>query len=317
MRRATPMRAGVVRWEGALGGHAMNPRESEKGGTRAGVCSWSLQPTTPEALVSSVKACGLNAVQLALDPIREASGQGPWALDRTQATLTDAGITILSGMIGTIGEDYSTLESIRHTGGVRPDKHWQQNLHNARASAAIASALGVELVTLHAGFLPHDPQDPEFDVMLDRLAQVARAFAAARISIALETGQESADTLTTVLDRLADGWREPVEPPGVNFDPANMILYGMGDPVKSLRLLAPHVHQVHIKDALPASVPGTWGAEVPVGAGSVDWPAFFALLREHCPNASLIIEREAGTTRVEDVRRAVALIHQHALHSMP
>lgn len=258
--------------------------------------------------MSSVRACGLNHVQLALDPIREASecGGGAWSLESTRRTLVSAGISVISGMIGTAGEDYSTLDTIRVTGGLRPDKHWQQNLHNAKVSAAIAEALGLKLVTLHAGFVPHDVDDEEFHTIAARVAEVADVFWERGVSLALETGQEPAEILPAFLEH-ARGTGDP-NGPGLNFDPANMILYGSGEPIAALSALAPHVRQVHIKDAVPCTVRGEWGTEVPAGTGSVDWPAFFKIIREQCPHASLVVEREAGTARVNDVRHAVDLI---------
>ena len=98
---------------------------------------------------------------------------------------------------------------------------------------------------------------------------------------------------------------------GVNFDPANMILYGMGDPVEALRALLPHVLQVHVKDATPTAEPGTWGAEVPAGTGAVDWPAFFAVLSGAGRPIDLMIEREAGGTRVADIATARELVQRH------
>jgi sugar phosphate isomerase/epimerase len=87
-----------------------------------------------------------------------------------------------------------------------------------------------------------------------------------------------------------------------------MILYGMGDPVEALGRLAPRVLQVHNKDARRTSRPGTWGEELPVGRGEVDWTSFLRVLRERCPSADWIIERESGTSRIEDVRVARALL---------
>jgi len=87
----------------------------------------------------------------------------------------------------------------------------------------------------------------------------------------------------------------------VNFDPANMILYGMGDPISALKKLMPYVVQVHIKDATPAASAGQWGAEVVVGTGKVDWKSFFAALSEGGFSGDLSIEREAGDSRVNDV----------------
>ena len=91
-----------------------------------------------------------------------------------------------------------------------------------------------------------------------------------------------------------------------------MILSGMGDPVQALERLAPHVLQIHVKDAIASDAKGEWGAEVPVGTGQVKWPAFFAIVRDRLPGFPLVIEREAGTERVADVRLAAKLVGQHA-----
>ena len=87
-----------------------------------------------------------------------------------------------------------------------------------------------------------------------------------------------------------------------------MILYDKGDPVLALDQLAPHVFQVHIKDATKTKQPGTWGAEVPAGTGEVDWSAFFACLRRHNLDVDLMIEREAGEERLKDILTARKLV---------
>jgi len=266
------------------------------------VCSWSLRPVSPADLADAVRTCGLTAVQLALDPLR----RGDWPIGATRDALAGAGVSIISGMMEMAGEDYGSLESIRKTGGVRPDATWQANLAAATGNAAVAEELGLALVSLHAGFLPHDPSDPERATMLDRIRAIATAFSTRGIQVALETGQESAETLLAVLEELG---RDDV---GVNFDPANMILYGMGDPVEAIHRLGPHVRQVHVKDAEPTKTPGTWGTEVPVGTGAVDWPAFLAAVDEVAPGVPLVIEREAGDERATDVRRAVRQIEAFA-----
>ncbi len=237
---------------------------------------------------------GAGAVQIALDPLRTRA----WSQEETVATLSAAGIAIRSGMMGTEGEDYSSLESIRATGGVRPTKHWRANRTAAAENAALANRLGIRLVSFHAGFLPHERFDRERAVLIDRLREIVDLFAAEDVMTAFETGQESAQTLLDVLNELD----RPTA--GINFDPANMILYGMGDPVVALRLLAPHVRQIHVKDARATRVAGTWGSEVPVGDGDVDWPAFFAVVRETKLTCDLMIEREAGDDRVNDIRLA-------------
>ncbi len=261
---------------------------------RLAVCSWSLQPTSPQDLLTKLQATSLRRVQLALDPLRDS----PAVWGETAGLFRQNKVAIVSGMFGCVGEDYSTLDTIRVTGGIAPDTTWEQNRANIRATAALAKQLGLKLVTFHAGFLPHDDQDPAFAKMLQRLAETADVFQGMGIKLGLETGQETAPALVHLLQKLN---RPNV---GVNFDPANMILYDKGNPIEALRLLGPWIRQVHIKDARRTKVPGTWGEEVVVGTGEVDWPAFFATLRELKFAGDCVIEREAGTQRAEDIRAA-------------
>jgi sugar phosphate isomerase/epimerase len=261
---------------------------------RVAVCSWSLQPSTPAELVSKLTQTGVSRIQLALDPLRE----NPSVWGDAPAMLQAQGLKVISGMFGCVGEDYSTLETIKATGGVAPDSTWTQNLENARATARIAAGLGLTLVTFHAGFLPHDHHDPVFRRLLERLRSVADIFDAAGLLLGLETGQETAQALAGMLQELG---RPNV---CVNFDPANMILYDKGDPVEAVATLSPWIRQVHIKDAKRTKVPGTWGEEVPVGTGDVSWTEFFDVLNTKGYGGDLVIEREAGQQRAADIRTA-------------
>jgi len=268
------------------------------------VCSWSLQPANPRDLVAKLQTTGVERIQLALDPLRESADV--WG--ETASLCREQGIGIVSGMFGCAGEDYTTLESIRRTGGIAPDATWTENLKNIRLAAQLAADLGLGLVTFHAGFLPHQESDPGFAKMLERLRTLAGVFQERNMVLGLETGQETAPVLLGLLRKLD---RPNV---GVNFDPANMILYDKGNPIEALRLLGPWVRQVHIKDARRTRTPGLWGQEVPVGTGEVDWPAFFATLRELNFAGDCVIEREAGNQRAEDIRAAKAAV-ERALRS--
>ncbi len=258
------------------------------------VCSWSLQPENPKALLKSLDEIGIPRVQLALDPLRE----NPAVWGNFAAEAKANGVEIVSGMFGTLGEDYSTMDSIRRTGGVVPDATWDQNWKNIQETADLAKDLGLKLVTFHAGFLPHEESDPDFRKLQGRIAQIADLFAKNGLELGFETGQEEAGTLRIFLEALD---RKNV---GVNFDPANMILYDKGDPIEALRTLGPWLKQCHIKDARKTTVPGQWGEEVPAGTGEVDWKAFFKTLQNLQYDGWLCIEREAGSQRVADIRAA-------------
>ncbi len=267
---------------------------------RLGVCSWSLQPADLPDLLHKLEATGVKRVQLALDPLREK----PAAWKDTAAAFGQHGYTIISGMFGCVGEDYSTLETIRETGGIAPDRTWEQNWRNIQQTATLATELKLKLVTFHAGFLPHDRLDPQYGKLKARLLQIAELFSGRGLQLGLETGQETAHDLAALL--------KDVNQPnlGVNFDPANMILYEKGNPIEALRTLAPFLQQVHIKDANRTKLPGTWGEEVPAGTGQVDWKAFFATLTELSFAGNLVIEREAGSQRVADIQTAKRLVEK-------
>lgn len=263
-----------------------------------GVCSWSLQATGPKDLAEKVNALGLKRVQLGLTPHRD----DPGAWDGVQEILGESGIAIVSGMYSTIGEDYTTPETIRRTGGVVLDEYWDENIELANAAAAKAEEMGLPHVTAHAGFLPHDASDPSFDKLCGRVAQLAKLFAEYGVGMLLETGQESAETLLSFLDEMKVRGADNV---AINFDPANMILYDMDEPIAALSKLAPHVKQVHVKDAKRTTVKGNWGEEVVVGTGEVDFDAFVRILAEHRFSGSYIFEREAGDNRIGDIKQGI------------
>ncbi len=262
------------------------------------VCSWSVKPASAGELVESLRAVGADRVQLALDPIRT----GTWPEVEVLATLSAAGIEVVSGMMECTGEDYTSLDTIRETGGVRPDQHWESNLAVAGETAELARRLGLGLVSIHAGFLPEEAGDPERSKLIDRLRQLIDVFAERDVDLIFETGQESAQNLA--------GFLLEIDRPrtGVNFDPANMILYDKDDPIAALDLLHPWVRQIHVKDAIRTKERGTWGAEVPSGEGEVDWDALFDLLEARDLEVDLVIEREAGDDRTGDISKARSLV---------
>jgi sugar phosphate isomerase/epimerase len=263
---------------------------------RLAVCSWSVQPASPAELAEKLKAIGVLRTQLAFDPIREG---GAWA--DGAARLADLGVIVAGAMFGAVGEDYSTLDSIRETGGIVPDKTWPQTFENFKQMAPMVQRAGVSHLMFHAGFLPHEHTDPQYEKLAKRLTQVADLCADHGLTCCLETGQEEAPALLAFLQELN---KTNVR---VNFDPANLILYDKGDPIAGLKTLLPHVAQCHIKDANRTKVAGTWGEEVVVGTGEVDWQAFFATLGPAF-TGTLALEREAGNDRVGDLRTAYMFV---------
>ena len=206
--------------------------------------------------------------------------------------------TITSTMIDFPQEDYSTLESIKVTGGVVPDAQWQQN-HNLFMGAVIATAkLGVKYLSMHAGFID-ESNKAYVEKIYSRIRDLANIAADNGVILLLETGQESAKDLQHFLETLDH------QSVGVNFDPANMILYDKGDPIEAVRVLSPWIRHLHVKDAIRTSKPGTWGAEVPWGDGQVGVKRFLDVLDEVGFEGAMAIEREAGDNRFGDIKLAI------------
>lgn len=263
-----------------------------------GVCSWSLTRDERE-LPRLCRDLGLSHVQLALGPLlgRPTPRQ---AIDE----LRQAGLTITAGMMGFVGEDYSSIARIRLTGGFVPGDTWEARRAAMLAAAQLAADTGIAAVSTHVGFLPSSSQET-YTPMLGRLRGLATEMAALGVELLLETGQEAASALLQFLNDLN------CRNVHVNFDPANMLLYGVGDPIEAIPVLGRHIRHVHLKDAIMSEQPGIhWGREMPVGQGHVRWPQFVAALRAAGYAGPLVVECEAGADRLSAVRSALVTIGQ-------
>jgi len=195
-------------------------------------------------------------------------------------------------------EDYTTLDTIKMTGGIAPDAQWPASGEAFAKAAKITAGLGSKYIMMHVGFLDHS--DPIYaKKFYDRVRHLGDCAGESGVTLLMETGQETAEDLQRFVETLNH--------PNVllNFDPANLILYNKDEPMSAFRRLAPWVRHIHIKDAIRTKVPGTWGSEVVWGDGEVNPYAFLNTLADCGFNGALAIEREAGEQRVKDISVAV------------
>src|SRR5262245_56531353 len=262
-----------------------------------GVCSWSLQVKSVPELKGFMDKLGVSLVQIACgDPHHAAWDEG----DNLPKAAKAAGFTMGGAMLGFPGEDYTTPQTIQKTGGFGDPALRAERLERFQWALNPTRELGLTDLTLHAGFIP-EVGDPARKPFLDTLAKVSQLAADKGITVAFETGQESAALLRRTLDDLKSPNLK------VNFDPANMLLYDMDDPLKAVELLAPDVRSVHLKDAHRPKVKGEWGEEVPLGKGSANIRSFIQTLKRVGFRGPLCIEREVGTQaeRFADIAAAV------------
>ncbi len=201
--------------------------------------------------------------------------------------LQSMGITATVVFAGFEGESYADIPTVSRTVGLVPKETRRERTAELKEIADFAKLLGVDKVGVHIGFVPHDRTSADYRDVLAVARETCDHAATNQQAIHLETGQEPADVL---LSFLTDVERDNLF---VNFDPANMILYGCGEPIPALRTLGRYVRSIHCKDATWSDQPGkTWGAEVPLGKGAVDFPAYLRTLAEIGYDGPLTIERE-------------------------
>ncbi len=254
-----------------------------------GLCSWSL--ANDLELINQVKKqTSVSTMHLFIPPIQK--DQNIEYINN----IKQAGWKISSGMIAFDQEDYSTLDSIKKTGGILPDKNWPENKKKVCNALDVLEQVNIPYLSFHFGFI-----EKSNTKMAQRVKMLCDCAASKNITLLMETGQETPQDLLEFL-QIIDSKNL-----AVNFDPANMILYGKGDPVKSIDILSRHIKHIHLKDAQPSPKPGQWGTEVPWSKGQVNSTAFFEKLTQINYSGSLCVEREQGKNRQKDIISAISI----------
>jgi sugar phosphate isomerase/epimerase len=200
-----------------------------------------------------------------------------------------AGFQVVTCFAAYNGEDYADIPTVEATVGFIPQATRAERLARTLELSDFAAVLGVGSIACHIGFVPHDKTNANYIAVLDMVRRVCDYAATHGQTFALETGQEPAHVLLEFFEDVA---RPNLK---INFDPANLILYGSDQPLPALKLLAKHVASVHAKDGNwpDKSKPGSLGHETRLGDGSVKMQAFVNTLKEVGYNGTLCIEREA------------------------
>jgi L-ribulose-5-phosphate 3-epimerase len=257
----------------------------------------------PLRALEAVKSLGVDTVQVSKLPDRFYSPEGATEF---AGLLRRTGIRADSVVAVFAGESYKDRETVVRTVGFRPVALIAERLAYLRKCVDFAAAIGAGLVTFHMGFLPADPADPAYRAMLSAVTDIAGYAAKRTVTISLETGQETGEQLAAFLDKIT------IARVGVNFDPANLVIYGVEAPSRALATFASRVTSVHVKDALLPETPDAMGREVRPGEGRAELAECFKVLRASGFTGALIIEnyvaRGAKTDPMDELRQAKAFI---------
>lgn len=203
------------------------------------------------------------------------------------AKLKKTGIELTVVFGGFEGESYADIPTVSRTVGLVPRKTRASRAKEMKEISDFAKLLGCRVVALHLGFVPHDRKDPVYTEVLKVTQDLCAYVKRNQQSLHLETGQETPEALLQFIgDVAADNLF-------INFDPANLILYGTGEPIAALKKVGRYVRSCHCKDAKWAARPGKeWGQEVPLGQGDVGMEKYLRTLKSLGYDGPLTIERE-------------------------
>ncbi|MSR56237.1 MAG: sugar phosphate isomerase/epimerase [Planctomycetaceae bacterium] len=204
---------------------------------------------------------------------------------KTQA----AGIAVTAVFGGFDGESYADIPTTVRTVGLVPRETRAARLAEMTEISDFAKLLGCNTVALHIGFVPPDRKSADYRDVINCTRDLLDHVAGNAQHLNLETGQESADHL---LEFIEDVERDNLF---INFDPANMILYGSGEPIAALKKVGKYVRSVHCKDArwaAPDKRGKEWGSEVALGTGDVGMETYLRTLKDLGYTGPLTIERE-------------------------
>ncbi len=232
----------------------------------------------------------------------------PEAARNFVARLNAAGIKVTCVFGGFDGESYADIPTTIRTVGLVPEETRAARVAEMTEISDFAKLIGCGAVGLHVGFVPADRTSTTYRNLIAATQDLLDHVNGNGQTLHLETGQESADHL---LEFIHDVKRDNLF---INFDPANMILYGSGEPIAALKKVGHLVRSVHCKDAkwaAPDQRGQSWGTEVALGDGDVGMETYLRTLLELGYTGPLTIEREIAHDRERqkaDIGKAVNLL---------
>ena len=213
-----------------------------------------------------------------------------------QEMLQEYGITVSAFWCGWEGPVVWDFYDGQITLGLVPPEYRQMRICNIIDGADIAHRLGITDVVTHMGFIPENPNDPNFNGFCVAVRTVAQHLCANGQYLLFETGQETPVTMLRCFEKVG------CDNLGVNLDTANLILYGKANPVDALDVFGRYVRNIHAKDGRYPENGHHLGQETRIGEGKVDFRALFARLHELGYDSHVTIEREIdGSEQIRDI----------------
>src|SRR5712692_1281653 len=253
----------------------------------------------PDAAMAKVQDLGLPTCQVFVSEIdAELAGHLRQALSKYHIEATAL-------VVGGPGKEVWDFYEGPLTIGLVPRETRDARIAHIKKASDFAKLCGIAAVQTHCGFIPENPNAPVYKETVATMREVVGYCKRNGQNFRYETGQETPITLVRTIQDVG------LDNQGINFDLANLILYGKANPVDAIELLGPYVQGIHAKDGLWPTNPRGLGKEVPIDQGKVDFPRIIARLKALDYRGAVTIEREiSGPQQVEDVRAAKAYLEK-------
>lgn len=269
---------------------------------KIGTCiSFSAMEDMPSKL-STLRESGFDMCQLvAWDP-------SLWTAENAaylKKLIQDYGITVSAFWCGWEGPKVWDFYDGQITLGLVPPEYRQMRIQNLCDGADFAHRLGITDVVTHMGFIPENPNDPNFNSFCVAVRTVAQHLKQNGQYLLFETGQETPVTMLRCFEKVG------CDNLGINLDTANLILYGKANPVDALDVFGKYVRNLHAKDGRYPTNGHDLGVETRIGEGKVDFHALFIKLRELGYDSYVTIEREIdGAQQLKDILESKVYLEQ-------
>lgn len=225
-----------------------------------------------------------------------------WA-EKVNSAVSEHNIDITAFWCGWEGPKMWNFYEGQETLGLVPEAYRMKRMEMLFEGSDFAKKIGVADLVTHAGFLPENPFDKAYHGVITALKEIARKCKENGQYFLFETGQETPVTLKRAIQDIG------LDNLGINLDPANLLMYGKGNPIDSLDVFGEYVRGIHGKDGCYPKDGHELGAEMPLGKGKVDYPKFIMKLKEIGYNGDITIEREIdGAEQTKDILSAKELL---------